>query len=261
MKEFSELELVQKYKELNDQLFLTELYERHARHIMTICLRYLGDHGLHQDAASEIYLKLVKELRGKTFTSRQDFKNWLAVLVKHHCISKLREIQAEKKIFRNHIDVKNSKHNVESQLAERSTNVLPGELRQALESLPEGQRRCLELFFFRGYMVTDEVLEKLESIGAPDEILKRAESIRNKEIRGEGFFYDFLKPTFNENGDGRYKLEILKLALFSEKMSYKEISESTGYSLKEVKSHIQTGKIRLEKKLTKIRYGKNVGDK
>jgi hypothetical protein len=73
-------------------------YERHARHIMTICLRYLGTFDWHQDAASEIYLKLVKELNGKTFRSRQDFKNWLAVLVKHHCISKLRKMQGERTI-------------------------------------------------------------------------------------------------------------------------------------------------------------------
>ncbi len=64
-------------------------------------------------------------------------------------------------------------------------------------------------------MVTNAVLEKLKSSGTPDEILQRAETIRNKEI-----------------------------------------NESTGYSLKEVKSHIQTGKIRLRKKLTKSKHGK-----
>jgi len=261
MKEFSELELIQKYKESGDQLLLAELYQRHVRHIMTICLKYLGNFDWHQDAASEIYLKLVKEINDSTFRSRQDFKNWLAVLVKNHCIEKLRKVKSQKNIFREEKNVRNLNYYVEFQLGERSNNVSPGKLRQALESLQEGQRRCLELFFFDGYMVTEAVLEKLKSIGAPDEILQQAATIRDKEIRGEGFFYDLLTLTVNENENGRSKLEILKLALFSEKMSYKKISATTGYSLKEVKSHIQTGKIRLKKKLTKIRYGKNVGDK
>jgi hypothetical protein len=106
-------------------------------------------------------------------------------------------------------------------------------------------------------MVTDAVLEKLRSIGAPDEILQRAETVRYKEIRGEGFFYDVLTPTADDNENGCYKLAILKRALFAEKMSYYEISATTGYSLKQVKSHIQSGKIRLRKMLTKIKHVKD----
>ncbi len=258
MKKLSELKLINEYQESGNQLFVAELYKRHAKHIMTICLRYLGTFDWHQDAASEIYLKLVKELKGKNFRSRQNFKNWLAVLVKHHCISKLRRMHVERMIFDEENNVKNSNYYMESQLVERFTNISAGELKQALERLPEGQRYCLEMFFFRGYMVTDAVLEKLKSTGMSDEILQRAETIKYKEIRGEGFFYDLLMPTINVNENGLYKLEIMNLALFSEKMSYKEISSTTGYSLKEVKSHIQTGKIRLKKILAKIKQGKYV---
>ncbi len=67
MKEFSELELIKESKESGNQLLVAELYQRLARYIMTICLRYLGTFDWHQDAASEIYLKLVEELKGKTF--------------------------------------------------------------------------------------------------------------------------------------------------------------------------------------------------
>ena len=261
MKELSELELIHEYKKSGNQLLVAELYQRHVRHIMTICLKYLGNFDWHQDAASEIYLKLVKEINDGTFRSRQDFKNWLAVLVKNHCIEKLRKVKSEKNIFREEKNITNLNYYVEFQLVDRSNNVSPGELRQALESLSEAQRRCLELFFFDGYMVTEAILEKLKSIGAPDEILEKAKTIKDKEIRGEGFFYDLLTPTVNKNENGRYELEILKLALFSEKMSYNEIGATTGYSLKEVKSHIQTGKIRLKTTLTKIEQERNVSDK
>lgn len=44
----------------------------------------------------------------------------------------------------------------------------------------------------------------------------------------------------------------MKYAVISDKKSYKDISESTGYSLKEVKSYIQTGRIKLRKMIKKI---------
>ena len=99
LEKLTDLELIHKFQDSGDQLYVAELYKRYAKHIMTICMGFLKDKGLHQDVAIDVYLTIVNDLPGKTFENSQRFKNWLAVISKNLCISKLRTIKRESKIW------------------------------------------------------------------------------------------------------------------------------------------------------------------
>ena len=255
MKNLSDLDLINKFKVSGNQLYIAELYQRYARHIMVICMRFLKEENWYQDAAMEVYLKLIKEIQKADFESSKKFKNWLAMVVKNHCISRLRMIKSERKAFYRGTNVNFLKDFVETQDLKRFNNISSSELKWILKSLPEGQRRCIELLFFKGYKITDQVIQILKKHGVPN-TMKKLKNIADFKTRGEEFFYDYINSIIGNNVNWEIKSQILKHAIISDKMSYKEISEHTGYSLKEVKSYIQTGKINLKNRLQKILYEK-----
>jgi RNA polymerase sigma factor (sigma-70 family) len=248
----TDLELIHKFQGLGDQLYVAELYKRYAKHIMTIGMGFLKDKGLHQDVAIDVYLTMVNDLPGRKFENSQRFKNWLAVVCKNRCISKLRTIKREGKIIYRYKDTENLDNHVELDDTERYSSVTPDELKKSLDTLTKGQKHCLELLFFDGYMITEGVLKRLELEGMPPNVVNKLKVIKDIDIRGAGFFYDQIRVLIDGDEDGFYKSMIMKYAVISDKKSYKDISESTGYSLKEVKSYIQTGRIKLRNMIKKI---------
>ncbi len=264
MKNKSDLELIELYNKSDDKSIVVELYKRYSRHIMAICYNYLGKNDWHEDAATEIYEKLTRELKNRSFETKQSFVNWLAVISKNHCISHLRKLKSIKNTAENykyHLEfVEFSSHErslTKEELNEISINSKL--LKKAIDSLPEHQKKCLCLFYFKGYKITDKIIKKLEH-DLPVNILQKLNILKNIEFRGEGFFYDKLSELFdNENEISfssdeicNFKVKILNEAYFSDRLSYKEINKYTNYSLKEIKSFIQNGKLNLKKRLKVI---------
>ena len=249
--QYSDLDLIEKFKKSDDQLYIAELYKRYSKHIMTICMSYLQEEGLHQDVATEVYLKITQDLPNKTFENSQRFKNWLAVIVKNHCITKLREIKSQSKLISRAKNINELNNYVEISGEIRYNSVPPEELKKSLNSLTEKQKCCLELFFFEGYKITDDVLKKLSSENVPRLVLDNLKTIKDVNIRGSGYFFDRINSLINNDENGVYKSLVMKYVSISGKKSYKEISDHTGFPLKEVKSHLQTGKIKLKNILKK----------
>jgi RNA polymerase sigma factor (sigma-70 family) len=182
-------ELILKYRENADPDVITELFQRYTHLVYGVSLKYLDDKDDAKDAVMEIFEGLLEDIPRHEI---QNFKNWLHAVTRNHCLMKLRKM----KPVRMEIEA----------IDEKSNEIfmeIPGELHQelvleeftrkelkaAMDSLKEPQRRCVELVY---------LLEK----------------------------------------------------------SYHEVCEITGYSLNEVKSHVQNGKRNLKIRLESRNVGK-----
>ena len=66
---------------------LGELYARHMHLVYGVALKYLGNSDDARDATMHIFEKLVDELPGQEI---RQFKSWLYVLSKNHCLMQIR---------------------------------------------------------------------------------------------------------------------------------------------------------------------------
>jgi RNA polymerase sigma factor (sigma-70 family) len=85
--ELPDTALVAAFKQEGDQQWLAVLYQRYAGLLFGVCLKYLKEVEAAQDACTDIYEELVIKLRKHEV---DNFKGWLHVLAKNHCLQKLR---------------------------------------------------------------------------------------------------------------------------------------------------------------------------
>lgn len=175
----SDLELLEAYRKNQDKALIGELYNRYAHLVYGLCLNYLQDREQSRDAVLNLFEKLLITLKDN---KPDNFSNWLCFVARNHCISELRKQQVKRnrdEIYAADIHALTAQEEEDPQ--SREERLL--RLENAIKTLGEDQRRCIELFYF---------------------------------------------------GD----------------KSYREIAVITGFSEKEVKSHLQNGKRNLKLALT-----------
>jgi len=143
----SEEELLQAIRTDGDMQCLGELYRRFGHLAYGVCLKYLKDRELAQDAVMEVWEKLAIELRKREV---ERFSAWLHVLTRNHCLMQLRS--AKSKATDSFSEING--HVVESAMVEHPTHEeddrLENQLQQleaAIASLPDEQKSCIKLFF------------------------------------------------------------------------------------------------------------------
>ncbi len=81
-------ELLQEFKNSGSQDALARLYLRYADIVYGTCLKYLKDAVTAKDAVMNIYQELLKKL---PVHEVDNFRGWLYVVAKNHCLMQLRE--------------------------------------------------------------------------------------------------------------------------------------------------------------------------
>jgi len=81
-------ELVTLYRQNNGQHVLAELYLRYSDLVYGTCVKYLEDQEKAKDAVMDIYHELIEKLKNHKV---ENFKSWLYVLSKNHCLMDLRK--------------------------------------------------------------------------------------------------------------------------------------------------------------------------
>ncbi len=137
-------DLLEEYKNSGNQDALAALYLRYSDLVYGVCLKYLKDGETAKDAVMNIYQELVKKL----LTNEVDnFKSWLYVVAKNHCLMQLRK---EKKMI-----VVEFPHAVmQSEDFSHLDSVLEKEndfkkLEECLQHLPKEQKQSIELFYLQ----------------------------------------------------------------------------------------------------------------
>lgn len=146
--EWSDEKVALAYYKSGDTRIVGELYLRYSVLVVGTCIKYLGNEVLAQDATTEIFIKLMSQLKK---TRPLTFKVWLYVVTKNYCLEQLRKEARTPTMDRSERDLAN--------LPSIGTNLYDGStqkdkwIRQvgiALKRLPAKQRESIELFFFEG---------------------------------------------------------------------------------------------------------------
>lgn len=158
--QWTDEELLARYKAGGDARYLGMLYERYMPMVYGVCMKILNDPGKSEDAVMNIYEELVRKTKEHQVES---FRGWLYVLARNHCLMEWRKNHRRPTHYHapenmEHFDAVEAAFEVELPVNTGKP------LEKCLDELPQHQRRSVELFYFedRSYkeiaeMTTEEV--------------------------------------------------------------------------------------------------------
>lgn len=142
-------ELIDQYRKTKDSEIVGRLFERHATFVFSVSLKYLHDKEKARDVTMQVFEKLLDALL--KFEVKY-FKAWLHMITKNQCLMYLR---SEKTKFKNSTRFINDEksfmenetvlHHDEKDETELNLSKLP----EAMKTLPDKQRICIELFYIQ----------------------------------------------------------------------------------------------------------------
>ncbi len=145
----SDLELIDVYKSKNDKSIIGELFKRYVKFVFAICMKYFKNIEKSEEAVMQIFEKLFTGLLKHNI---ENFKSWLHVVTKNHCLLMLRnesyQLKKENEIkYSADIFMENHEflyHDIENNPEDKLNN-----LQMALDNLSEEQRTCIDLFYLQ----------------------------------------------------------------------------------------------------------------
>jgi RNA polymerase sigma factor (sigma-70 family) len=142
--DFSDAELIDRYKNSNDMYYAGELFQRYSHLVFGVCMKYLKNEEESRDAVMNIFEKLISDLKKHRI---DNFKSWLHTVSRNHCLMYLR---ANKKSDLKYEDMENefmemnyTLHHTEEKVSEESYSKLD----DCIEKLVEEQKMCVQLFY------------------------------------------------------------------------------------------------------------------
>ena len=141
-------ELLAAYREKGDMRLIGDLYTRYSKKVFGACLFYFRDRHQSADAVMAIFEKLIAVLRTQEV---QSFKGWLSFVVRNHCISELRKKKSGRLLPESYLEFEiiETDATTEQHLALVAHDQLLEHLQEALPTLPETQRTCVDLFYLQ----------------------------------------------------------------------------------------------------------------
>lgn len=155
-------QIVLSYQDTGRQAHVGELFSRYKHLVYGVCLKYLKVEEESRDALMDIFEKLLRDLSRQKI---QNFKNWLYITTKHHCLDRLEKRgKTEERLEKLKKDEKNSSEFMEFSEEESLYNrggviVQADQLKNALKKLDEDQRICMDLFFIQDKRYKEIVAE------------------------------------------------------------------------------------------------------
>ncbi|HEY1163709.1 MAG TPA: sigma-70 family RNA polymerase sigma factor [Chitinophaga sp.] len=146
MQDATDADLIREYKATGKLEFLAALYQRYMNLVYGVCLRYF-DETASKDAVMQIFEELIPKLQQHEV---QNFKSWLHVLTRNHCLMKLRAMKPKE----GRVVSIEDRPIMESEeiLHHENGFSLEGRLQameQCLETLPAEQQKSVQLFYLQ----------------------------------------------------------------------------------------------------------------
>ena len=132
-------ELIAAYKKSSEMNFLGTLYLRYMDLVFGVCLKYFKDAEKAKDAVMDIYLELCSKLLHHEV---ENFKPWLHVVARNHCLMQLRSPKNLKvgEFNANFMQSQQTTH-LENEALENEAYFI--QLEQCMETLPEDQQQSI----------------------------------------------------------------------------------------------------------------------
>ncbi|WP_020533479.1 RNA polymerase sigma factor [Flexithrix dorotheae] len=144
----SDLELIRKYQESGEEKCIGELFDRYIDLVYAVCLKYLKNQEESKDAVMQIFEKLIIQLKNQDI---QNFKSWLHVVAKNHCLMQLRAKKSEKS-FESIEETQGLVMDSSLALHHDNEDELEKDLvlmEKGITALEENQKVCVELFYLK----------------------------------------------------------------------------------------------------------------
>ena len=141
----SDTELVSVYRQSGDLKVLGELYQRYMELVYGVCLKYLKEPELAQDAVMQIFEELVSKLKKHEV---ENFRGWLHQVAKNHCLMQLRTPKNLKTVALPPLLMQNEEDVHLNGVMEKEENFQ--KLEKCIASLSDEQRTMIKLFYLEG---------------------------------------------------------------------------------------------------------------
>jgi RNA polymerase sigma factor (sigma-70 family) len=137
--------LLKQFKNDSNQEALSALFFKYVDLVFGVCLKYLQDGEKSKDAVMEIYEELTIKLKKHEVSN---FKSWLHVLTKNHCLMKLRKSKNIKhtELTEDFVQIQQNEHPL-AELLDKEENLK--KMEHCLEKLTQEQRVSIELFYLQ----------------------------------------------------------------------------------------------------------------
>lgn len=136
-------ELVQLYKQDGDIRILSELYQRYMDLLYAVCLKYLKDPETAKDAVMAIFEELISKLLKHEVSN---FKGWLYVVAKNHCLMLLRSQRQMPLVHDQEIMQLTENLHLNGVLDKEKHLV---QLEKCIETLSPDQKQTVQLFYLQ----------------------------------------------------------------------------------------------------------------
>lgn len=146
LEKHSDEELIALYKSGEGNEGVGILFKRYTHLVYAVCMKYLKDEDESKDAVSQIFEKLMTDLKKHEI---QFFKAWLHTVVKNHCYMQLRKKPKEisgvapyvmETDIGLHLNAASTEEKLEEELKLQH-------MEEALKQLDPHQQQCIQLFY------------------------------------------------------------------------------------------------------------------
>ena len=161
-KSISDEEAIEAYLESQNVNFFNILYDRYSKKVFGKCYSLLKSEAKAEDAAQEIFVKVLLNL--SKFTGRSKFSTWLYSITYNYCIDSIRKNKKNVGVLVDDIGIYGDK--VEDEIDDSEimeTNVL--RLKEVLNELPAGDKAILLMKYQDEFSIKEicKILDKSES--------------------------------------------------------------------------------------------------
>lgn len=143
-KDQSDAALLARYKRTGDLDVLGVLYNRYMHLVYGVCLNYLKEEEASKDAVMQIFEELILKLK---LHEVQNFKSWLHVLTRNHCLMALRKAAKNNTVSIEDTFVENTEF-VHLDIEDTKENQLTV-MEKCMETLPEEQKVSVDIFYLQ----------------------------------------------------------------------------------------------------------------
>lgn len=141
--DLTDQELLERFQRTGDSEWLGHVYERYMELVYGLCLKYLNDEGLAEDAVMTVFESLLVKVPKHDI---KNFRNWLYTFVRNHCLMQLRRDKSHltTSLEPEFMQFEDSWH----LLDEHSENGQLTHLEDCLSRLSPQQKSCIKLFYY-----------------------------------------------------------------------------------------------------------------
>ena len=136
----SDADIIQRYRTNDDNAMVGEMYNRYARLVFGVGLKYLKNKEESKDVLLSVFEKLLVDLKKHEINN---FKAWLYTYTKNECLMQLRKNKI-KTVEADVFEINVEEREIVNEDEKDSVLVL---LEKYLESLIGEQKQCLKLFY------------------------------------------------------------------------------------------------------------------